>query len=85
MKVYLERNPALHFDCELQEGQTGQVADDLGRKLVAAGIAKCLDPPKSKKQIEAVPEQPEIAESKQPAVGGKSKPADTPKPASKTK
>jgi hypothetical protein len=80
MKVFIKRNPARLWGCELAEGDTGEVDDELGRILVAGGIADCLDEPPKPGTVEkatadleayrlkAVPEQPVIAEAKPPAV-----------------
>lgn len=69
MKVLMLRNPAANVGCRLEEGETGDVPDNMGRVLVSAGLAKCLDPPPETiatipaKSIEAVPPDPIINES----------------------
>jgi len=55
------RNPAARYGCELRERETGTVDDAIGRALVAAGIAVCVDPPKP---VEAKPVPPKPAEPK---------------------
>lgn len=59
MKVSMRRNPAAAYGCQLREGDTGTVDDALGRRLVAAGIADCLDEPAAP-AVKAVPPPPPI-------------------------
>lgn len=67
MKVFIIRNPAAEFGCELFEGETGTVSDDLGNLLVSKGIAKCLDK-LPKETVKTVSQSPAIAEAKPPAI-----------------
>lgn len=39
MKITMLRNPARSLECNLLEGQTGEVDDKLAEQLVKAGIA----------------------------------------------
>jgi hypothetical protein len=86
VKVIIIRNPARSLGCELQEGETGEIDDDIGKVLVARGIANCLDEPEPEPKpgtvekatadleayrVQAVPEQPAIAESAEPAIAPK--------------
>lgn len=77
MKVLMRRNPASNVGCELTEGQTGEVPDNLGRQLVASGLAQCLDPPKKEppKKIKAIPDPSVSAVPPRPAVADKSLPS----------
>lgn len=75
MKVLMLRNAASSVGCLLREGETGDVPDNMGRQLVAFGLAECLDPPKEQppkqeppKKIEAIPEPPIEAVPEKPAV-----------------
>lgn len=76
MKVLMLRNPASNVGCELTEGQTGEVSDNLGRQLVASGLAQCLDPPDAKlpRKIEAIPDPPLAAVPPDPDVADKPSP-----------
>lgn len=66
MLIKMLRNPSKTLDCSLLEGQTGEVNDALGAKLVALKIAVQVAPapieiaPESPKVIEAVPEEPPL-------------------------
>lgn len=66
------RNPAANVGCRLQEGESGEVHDNLGRTLVAAGLAKCLDQPPEvivtipDEPIKAVPHDPPVQAGVQP-------------------
>jgi hypothetical protein len=63
MKITMIRNPSRRFGCELMEGQTGEVSDNLAVSLIDAGLAvEAVTAPvqASKKKIEAVPEKPAI-------------------------
>jgi hypothetical protein len=65
VKVFLKRNPADALGCRIAEGETGDVDANLGRQLVALGIADCLDPPPEPAPVvRAVPEAPAIAEAR---------------------
>jgi hypothetical protein len=65
VKVFIRRNPAAALGCRIAEGETGIVDADIGRKLVALGIADCLDPPPEPAPVvRAVPDPPAIAEAK---------------------
>lgn len=79
MKITMLRNPAARFGCELQEGQTGKVDADLGRRLVAMGIAVELQPSivetvepevkeKPTQKIRGVSKSPEVSKPTEPAV-----------------
>lgn len=73
MKVKMLRSPAKDLGCSLMEGETGEVQQSVGERLVAFGIAECLDDPKPKakaKKVEAIPGNPTISESKQPEISG---------------
>lgn len=69
MKVTMLRNPAAKLGCKLTEGQTGEVPTDIGRELVKAGLAVCLD--QAPVAIKAVPPAPAIAEPRavEPVIG----------------
>lgn len=72
MKVLMIRNPAAKAGCKLQEGETGDVPDALGKSLVANGLAQCLDPPKAiaaipDRPVEAVPPETAIEDSPPPS------------------
>jgi len=64
MKITMIRNPSRRFGCELMEGQTGEVSDNLAASLIDAGLAveavAAAPVQASKKKIEAVPEKPAI-------------------------
>ena len=66
MKVKILRNPAASVGCPLVEGQTGDVPSNLGRQLVANGLAVCLDP--KPEPIKAIPDKPAIAEAAKPEI-----------------
>lgn len=72
MKVKMLRNAASSLGCRIPEGQTGDVDDVTGKKLVAFGLAVCLDPPlhppKAAPVILAVPDAPAISEAKPAAI-----------------
>ncbi len=57
MIVKMLRNPSKSLDCNLFEGQEGEVSSTLGTKLVALKIAVDITPPEQPKAIEAVPEE----------------------------
>jgi hypothetical protein len=79
LKVKLLRNPAAAYGCRLREAQTGIVDDELGRRLVAAGIAECLDDAPAT-AVRAVPPQPAIAQAAPPEIQADQEPlADKPK------
>lgn len=40
MKIKMLRNPAARLGCELSEGETGDVDDDLAEKLIEMNIAE---------------------------------------------
>lgn len=54
------RNPSKTLDCSLLEGQTGEVSDSLGSKLVALKIAVDVTPAALPRTVEAVPEEPAV-------------------------
>lgn len=60
MLIQMLRNPSRTLDCSLLEGQTGEVSDSLGRKLVALRIAIDVTPAELPKTVEAVPEEPAV-------------------------
>lgn len=78
MKVLMLRNPAAVVGCQLREGETGEMPDNMGRVLVASGLALCLDPPKAtppkKEFIQAIPEPPIEAVPPSPAIVTPSRP-----------
>ena len=67
MKVFMLRNAASHFGCSLREKETGTVSDQLGNRLLAAGIAVRIDEPLPP-VIQTVPPPPAIAEAKPPEI-----------------
>ena len=69
MKVKMLRNAASSIGCRIPEGETGEVDSVTGKKLVAFGLAICLDePPKPMPVIQAVPDPPVIADPKPPTI-----------------
>ena len=70
MKVLMLRNPAASVGCPLSEGETGELAGNLGRSLVSKGLAVCLDkqPEPNPEPIKAIPDQPAIAETAEPEI-----------------
>jgi hypothetical protein len=63
------RNAAAILGCRIPEGETGEVDGVTGKKLVALGLAICLDePPKPMPVIQAVPDPPVIADPKPPKI-----------------
>lgn len=54
MQVLMFRNPRKDLGCELQEGQTGEVSDELGAELVKMGIAEEV-PMKKIKGVSKIP------------------------------
>lgn len=79
MRVLMIRNPAASVGCKLQEGEIGTVPDALGRVLVDAHLAECLDSGSGAptttpaESIKAVPPEPEISgepdDSEEPVAG----------------
>ncbi len=68
MLVLMLRNPKASLGCELQEGQTGEVSDELGAELVKLRIAEEI----TLKEIVGVAKAPEISKAKkQTAPKGK--------------
>ena len=68
MKVKMKRSAGDGFGCRLLEGETGEVSQQVGEKLVAYGIAEHIpDPPKPLPPPVEEPEQvkPEPVEPKQ--------------------
>ena len=76
MKVKMIRTAGEGFGCSLLEGETGEVSQQVGEKLVAYGIAEHVpDPPKplpppveESELLKAIPAEPAIAMAKPPAV-----------------
>ena len=83
MKVKMKRSAGDGFGCRLLEGETGEVSQQVGEKLVAYGIAEHIpDPPKplpppveepvepaqEPELLKAIPAEPAIAMAKPPAV-----------------
>ena len=57
MQVLMLRNPRRDLGCELQEGQTGEVSDELGAELIKLRIAEEVLP----KEILGVAKAPRIS------------------------
>jgi len=57
------RNPAKSLGCELMEGETGDVNDDLANRLISQNIAVA-----SPEEIKAVAKKPPIADAKASSV-----------------
>lgn len=68
MKIKMIRNPSLSYGCELMEGETGDVSNDLGESLVAANIAIEVHG-----ELRGVPNEPSIAVPKPASIKGKNK------------
>jgi hypothetical protein len=70
MKVLMLRNPSDSLGCNLREGETGQVSQALGERLVQLGIAVVVDEPE-KPQRQSRPRQVRGVQDK-PAIAGES-------------
>lgn len=70
MKVQMLRNPAKDLGCSLKEGETGEVSQSTGERLVAFGLAVCLDDVDSKRIVKAVPTEPELSVAKPSEISG---------------
>lgn len=68
MKVKMLRTPGLGYECDLKEGQTGDVPDELGSQLVALGLAEAVGGRKKNRQVKGVAKSPEIATTDQPNI-----------------
>lgn len=68
MRVYMLRNAAAGFGCELKEGETGVVNRDLGERLIGLGIAQLIEEAKPARArqstVKGVSPKPSIAEVK---------------------
>lgn len=68
MKIEMLRTPSKVFGCCLKEGDIGNVEADVGKALIAAGIAVCRDikPEAAPAEIKAV--EPEVVSEVTPEV-----------------
>ena len=65
MKIKLKRTPGVGYDCPLCEGETGDVSEEIGQRLIDSGIAVAIGKPKT---IQAVPPPASIqSEPEKPA------------------
>lgn len=64
MLVEMVRNPRKELGCELKEGETGEVSDELGAQLVKLRIAEEV----TLKEIVGVSKTPEISKAKKQAT-----------------
>ena len=68
MKVKLLRNPAAELGCRIQEGESGEIDDPIGHRLISLGIAIEIEQPKPVPVVRAIPEPPAIAEAAAPQI-----------------
>jgi hypothetical protein len=62
------RNPAEAFGCRIAEGESGEVDDALGLRLVSLGIAIEIEQPKPAPVVRAIPDEPAIAQAQAPEI-----------------
>ena len=82
MQITMLRNPSFLLGCDLTEGKTGEVNDDLAERLIGMGLAvKSAEAPKT---IKAVPPAVAIADPVPQTIAGDESTQTTP-PKSKGK
>lgn len=82
MEILLLRNPSIAFGCQLKEGETGKVSKELGRKLVALGLAVETEKPEKPAkavEIKGVPDAPAIGKKPATKIAGDAKKESAPK------
>lgn len=79
MEILLLRNPSISFGCELKEGETGKVSEELGGKLVALGLAVEIEKPAKAVEIKGVPTTPAIGKKPATKIAGDAKKESAPK------
>jgi hypothetical protein len=68
LKVQLLRNPAAELGCRIQEGESGEIDDPIGHRLISLGIAIEIEQPKPVPVVRAIPDEPAIAEAQAPEI-----------------
>jgi hypothetical protein len=68
VKIEVLRNPAEAFGCRIAEGESGEVDDALGLRLVSLGIAIEIEQPKPVPVVRAIPDEPAIAQAQAPEI-----------------
>jgi len=69
LMVKMLRNPSSSFQCNLLEGQTGEVPDELGETLVSLNIAELISKKvEAPKKIKGVAKAPEVAKKVEPTI-----------------
>jgi hypothetical protein len=80
VKVLLLRNPAAELGCRIREGESGEVDEPIGRRLISLGIAIEIEQPKPVPVVRAIPEEPAIAKAKAPEIAPDAMPQQRKRP-----